>query len=83
MMQQPVVVDGVPLRTERLSSVTGRHWLAWRFGGRWGRRYIIRAWLRYFRVTQVALDEAPVAFQFPDGWTYKILDLRGGHELLG
>lgn len=82
-MSGPVVHDGKPMRTERLSSVTGKHWLAWRFGGYWGRRWIIRVFLRYMRTTPENLAAAPIVIQFPTGWTYRILDVQGNHELIG
>lgn len=78
----PVYVDGKPMRTESLTSVTGKHWWMWRFGGRPGRRAIIRAWARFFRMTPEKLQEFPTAIRFPDGMAYRVLSVDGDHERL-
>ncbi len=78
----PVYVDGVPMRTESLSSVTGREWWLWRFGGKWGRKVIIRMWAKYFRMTPEKLAEFPTAIRFPDGRAYRVTSGEGDHQPL-
>lgn len=81
-MMVPVYVDGKPMRTESFTSVTGKHWFLWRFGGRWGREAIIRAWIRYFQMTPEKLAQFPTAVRFPNGLAYKVLDVAGHHVAL-
>lgn len=73
-------IDGELVRTEVLHGLTGRHWIAWRFGGYWGRRYVIRVFLRFMRSTQATLDERPMVIVFPDGYRYRILNVDGDHR---
>lgn len=76
----PVYVDGKPMRTENFTSITGKHWVLWRFGGRLGREALIRAWARFFQMTPDKLAEFPTAVRFPNGQAYRILDVDGRHE---
>ena len=82
MIPGAVRVEGKLTQTEVLHGLTGRDWWAWRFGGRRGRRYIIRFFLGFMRFTQEKLDDRPLYIVFPNGMRYRIVNMQGEHEPL-